>query len=141
VERPSLRARDDADGYVSFAPGEEGAAEGSDLLAWADFTDETAERNPGWQMDICEEVIGGWRGELGRVAAMTLVWGTPMVPGGRVVTAELADLAVDQCQVADDRFTLIAPDAYRSDYLEIHLWDGDGRVLATESLYEDDGEG
>ena len=40
-----------------------------------------------------------------------------------------------------DRFTLIAPDDYRSDFLDVKLWDGDGRELASESLYvEDDDE-
>jgi hypothetical protein len=57
-----------------------------------------------------------------------------------VATAELAGLAVDQCAVTDDRFTLLAPDAYRSDYLDIKLWDADGRELAAESLYVEDDE-
>jgi hypothetical protein len=125
-------------GFVSWAPDEEGAPDRSELAAFADFTDETAEANPDWKLDLCEEIIGGWRGEGGRVAAMTLVWGTALVPGGRIVTAELADLAVDQCALRDDVFTLIAPDAYRSDYLDIRLWDADGRELAAESLYEED---
>jgi hypothetical protein len=127
-------------GYVSYAPGEGDDGEPTDFAAVADFTDETAERHPEWQMDICEEVVGGWRGEGGRVAAMTLVWGVPLLSGGRVATAELSDLAVDQCAVRDGRFTLLAPDAYRSDYLEIKLWDGDGRELASESLYVEDDE-
>jgi hypothetical protein len=127
-------------GYVSYAPGHGDGSEPTDFAAVADFTDETAERHPEWKMDICEEVVGGWRGESGRVAAMTLVWGVPLVPGGRVATAELADLAVDQCSVRGDRFTLLAPDAYRSDYLEIKLWDADGRELAAESLYVEDDE-
>jgi hypothetical protein len=127
-------------GYVSYAPGEGDDGEPTDFAAVADFTDETAERHPEWQMDICEEVVGGWRGEGGRVAAMTLVWGVPLVSGGRLATAELSDLAVDQCAVRDGRFTLLAPDAYRSDYLDIKLWDGDGRELASESLYVEDDE-
>ena len=127
-------------GYVSYAPGDGDDGEPTDFTAVADFTDETAERHPEWQMDICEEVVGGWRGEGGRVAAMTLVWGVPLVAGGRVATAELSDLAVDQCAVRNGRFTLLAPDAYRSDYLEIKLWDGDGRELASESLYVEDDE-
>ncbi|MFP5326303.1 MAG: hypothetical protein ACLGHT_02335, partial [Acidimicrobiia bacterium] len=86
------------------------------------------------------EVIGGWRGEAGRVAAMTLVWGRALVRGGLVATAELADLAVDQCVLHDDRFTLIAPDAYRGDYLDIKLFNARGEELARESLYVDDGE-
>jgi hypothetical protein len=74
---------------------------------------------------------------------MTLVWGRPLVSGGAIVTAELAALAVDQCEVIDERFTLIAPDDYRQDLLEIKLFDESGRELAGESLYageEEDSE-
>ena len=38
-------------------------------------------------------------------------------------TAELDGTAVDQCAVDEGRFTLLAPDAYRENYLEIALWD------------------
>jgi hypothetical protein len=85
-------------------------------------------------------VIGAWRGEGGRLAEMTLVWGVPLMAGARVATAELAGLAVDQCALVEDRFTMIAPDAYRSDFLDVKLWDADGRELASESLYVDDEE-
>jgi hypothetical protein len=129
-------------GYVSFVPGDpQGAgseAEPSDFRSKADFTDETAERNPDWRIDLCEEVIGGWRGDGGHRAEMTLVWGVPLIGRTRIATAELAGLAVDQCATVEDRFTLIAPDAYRSDYLDVKLWDADGRELASESLYVDD---
>jgi|SRR5450759_3229491 hypothetical protein len=121
-------------GYVRFVPATEGG-EPSDFSASLDFTEETAERNADWQMDLCEEVIGAWRGHAGEVAAMTLVWGRPLVSGGRIVTAELADLAVDQCELIEERFTLIAPDDYRQDLLEIKLFDARGRELASESLY------
>ena len=124
-------------GYVSFVPGD---PEPSDFESTADFTDETAERNPDWRIDLCEEVIGTWRGEGGRSAEMTLVWGVPLIGSARVATAELAGLAVDQCATVQDRFTLIAPDAYRSDYLDVKLWDADGRELASESLYVEDEE-
>jgi hypothetical protein len=127
-------------GYVSFTPGDE-QDEPADFYAWADFTDITADDNPDWRMDLNEEVVGGWRGEQGKVAAMTLVWGRPLMDGGAIVTAELARLTVDQGVVDDDRFTLLAPDAYREDYLEIALYDRKGSQLARESLYEDDGEG
>ena len=126
-------------GFVSFVPGgEEG--EPSDFEATADFTAETAERNPEWKIDLNDEQIGRWRGEEGRVASIALVWGSPLVEGGAIVTAELADVAVDQCVLVDDRFTLIAPDDYRSDLLEVKLFDRTGRELARESLYEDDSE-
>jgi hypothetical protein len=124
---------------VSFTPAVEGG-EPSDFSARVDFTEETAERNPDWRLDICEEVIGSWRGQLGAVAAMTLVWGRPIVAGGRIATAELANLEVDQCELIEERFTLIAPDDYRQDLLEIKLFDIKGRELARESLYAEDDE-
>ncbi len=126
-------------GYVRFAPAGEDAAP-SDFSAHADFTEETAERNPDWRLDLCEEVIGAWRGHFGAVAAMTLVWGRPVISGGRIVTAELADLAVDQCELLEERFTLIAPDDYRQDLLEIKLFDVKGKELARESLYTETDE-
>jgi hypothetical protein len=122
-------------GYVSFTEGGGGPAA---FAAFADFTSETAESNPDWTLDLGDAVVGQWRGEHGHRADMTLVWGVPMVTGGEIVTAELADLTVDQCRVLEQRFTLLAPDNYRSDYLEIKLWDGRGRELAAESLYVED---
>jgi hypothetical protein len=125
-------------GFVSFTEVSEGP---SDFSARADFTAELAENNPDWKLDLNDDVIATWRGEEGKTADVTLVWGVPMIPGGALVTAELADLAVDQCQLLEQRFTLIAPDNYRSDYLEIKLWSGRGEELASESLYvEDDDE-
>jgi hypothetical protein len=126
-------------GYVRFVPATDDSAPG-DFSAHVDFTDEVAERNPDWQLDLCEEVIGAWRGESGAVATMTLVWGRPLVSGGHIVTAELAELAVDQCELIDERFTLIAPDDYRHDLLDVKLFDGRGRQLARESLYAGEDE-
>jgi hypothetical protein len=126
-------------GYVRFVPAAEDG-EPSDFSAHVDFTEETAERNPDWRLDLCEEVIGAWRGHLGATAAMTLVWGRPVISGGRIVTAELAELAVDQCELVQERFTLIAPDDYRQDLLEIKLFDMKGRELARESLYTETDE-
>jgi hypothetical protein len=126
-------------GYVRFVPAGEGG-EPSDFYAHIDFTDELAENNPDWRMDLCEEVVGSWRGHAGAVAAMTLVWGRPLMSGGRIVTAELADLAVDQCELIEERFTLLAADDYRHDLLEVKLFDGRGRELARESLYAGDDE-
>jgi hypothetical protein len=123
-------------GYVSFS---EGSAGPSEFDAHADFTSELAEANPDWKLDLNDEVIGAWRGELGNNAEMTLVWGAPLIPGGSLVTGELANLAVDQCELSDQRFTLIAPDNYRADFLEIKLWGKNGNELARESLYVEDG--
>jgi hypothetical protein len=122
-------------GYVRFIPAPEGG-EPSDFEAQVDFTAELAASNPDWKIDLCEEVIGSWRGPAGAKAAMTLVWGHPLLSGGSVVTAELADLAVDQCALLQERFTLLAPDDYRHDLLEIKLWSAKGQELARESLYE-----
>ena len=126
-------------GFVSYAPGGDGE-EPADFHSEADFTPDTAEKNPDWKIDLCDEVIGTWRGEQGKAAAMTLVWGRPMVEGAAVATAELADLAVDQCVLVEGRFTLIAPDVYRGDTLDVKLFDRRGRMVASESLYTDDGE-
>ena len=124
-------------GYVSFGEGSGGPA---NFEAHADFTAEVAEANPDWKIDLNDEVIGTWRGEQGNTADMTLVWGVPMIPGGGQVTAELANLAVDQCDLLEERFTLIAPDNYRQDYLEIKLWSSRGQELARESLYVEEEE-
>jgi hypothetical protein len=132
-------------GYVRYLPAGDGTPahpteEPSGLSAQVDFTDQTAAANPQWSLDLCDEVIGRWRGHGGREAAMTLIWGRPLVAGGAVVTAELGEDTVDQCELAESRFTLIAPDDYRHHLLEIKLWSARGRELARESLYEGDGE-
>ncbi len=125
-------------GFVSFSEAGRGPSE---FEARVEFTSETAESNPDWKLDLNDDVIGRWRGEQGNVAEMTLVWGVPMIAGGVRVTAELANLAVDQCELIDERFTLLAPDNYRSDYLEVKLWDRRGGELASESLYVEDDDG
>jgi hypothetical protein len=126
-------------GYIRFVPAlEEG--EPSDFFTFVDFTEETAEKNPEWKLDVCDEVIGTWRGHGAATAAMTLIWGRPLLSRGAIVTAELADLTVDQCALIDERFTLIAPDDYRHDLLEIKLFSAKGQELARESLYEGEGE-
>jgi hypothetical protein len=124
-------------GYVRYLPAEEDG-EPAEFSAWADFTDQTAEANPHWRLDLCDEVIGRWRGERGAVAAMTLIWGHPLVSSGHTVTAELAGLVVDQCELIEERFTMIAPDDYRSDLLVVKLFDRKRRELASESLYDSD---
>jgi len=124
-------------GYVSYRPGGEDR-EPSEFSAVADFTSETAAENPDWQLDLCEEIVGVWRGEESATADMTLVWGRPLVAGGEIATAELGGLTVDQCAVVDERFTLLAPDGYRGDTLECRLYDADLGEIAHESLYEDD---
>jgi hypothetical protein len=42
--------------------------------------------------------------------------------------------------VVNLRFTLIAPDNYRSDFLDVKLWDKAGGEIAAESLYVEDDE-
>lgn len=123
-------------GYVSFPTGLDGAGEPTELSAHGDFTDETAALHPEWKLDVCDEIVGAWRGGEGNAAAMTLVWGRALVGSGRVVTAELGPVTVDQCELVQQRFTLLAPDDYRGDLLELALWGARGQELARESLYE-----
>ena len=121
-------------GYVSYGVSDEPG----EFSAVADVTEQVAEAHPEWRIDLCDEVIGAWRGEQGGVAQMTLVWGVPLVDGAGVATAELARLVVDQCELIENRFTLLAPDDYRGDTLDVRVWDGRGNALAVESLYEED---
>ncbi len=65
-------------GYVSYARPAEEDGEPRQFHAVADATAETAEANPDWSIDLCDEVVGTWRGEVNQVAAMTLVWGRPL---------------------------------------------------------------
>lgn len=126
-------------GFVSFYPSDpDDDQEAFDFQGWADYTDETADDHPEWRLDLNEALIGEWRGEAEQVAAMTLIWGRRLLDAGTMVTAELADTTVDQGGVVEERFTLVAPDAYGGDYLKVVLWDEDGSELARESLYEDD---
>ena len=86
-------------------------------------------------------MIATWRGEQGKTRRHHAGVGRARCsPGGAIVTAELANLAVDQCELVDERFTLIAPDNYRSDFLEVKLWGKRGEELAVESLYVEDDE-
>ncbi|MBO0768390.1 MAG: hypothetical protein J2O48_06865 [Solirubrobacterales bacterium] len=123
-------------GFVSYLASDD--QEPSAFEARADFTSETAENNPDWRLDLSDDVIATWRGPGGKRADMTLVWGVSLIPGGALVTAELANLAVDQSEVVQERFTLLAPDNYLGDYLDVKLWGRRGNELAVESLYVDD---
>ena len=44
-------------GYVSYTREHEGA-QATDFVATADFTEETAEQNPDWTLDLSDEEIG-----------------------------------------------------------------------------------
>lgn len=125
-------------GHVSYTLPEDG--EPTDFRAAADFTDVLAEDNPGWKIDLNDDVIGRWRGENGRVGAVTLVWGRPLVRGAVAAGAELELETVDQEVVSDGRFTLIALDAlegYGDDiFMQVKLWNRRAQELAAESLYD-----
>src|SRR5207302_7113343 len=127
-------------GYVSFTREHEGA-EAADFFSVADFTDETADANPDWRLDLSDQEIASWRGPQGRRGEIALVWGVALEHKGLVVTAELGPTTTDQCALIEDRFTLVSLDSYTGDYLEVVLWGSDGREIASESLYaeEDDG--
>jgi hypothetical protein len=124
-------------GYVSYTREHEGA-QASDFAAVVDFTDETADANPDWTLDLSDQEIGHWRGPEGRRGVITLVWGVSLVPNGAVATAELGPTTTDQCVLVEDRFTLVSLDDYTGDYVEVRLFAQRGAELAKESLYEDE---
>jgi hypothetical protein len=126
-------------GFVRYVPAAEGQTP-SGFHAHADVTGDVAEENPDWTIDLCDEVVGRWRGEDGAVAAMTLVWGRPLVDGADTAVAELGGIVVDRCALVDGRFTLLAPDGLGGDTLEVVVLDRDGGEVARESLYEEDEE-
>ncbi len=126
-------------GFVSFTPPGDGG-EASGFAARADFTDETAEQNPDWKLDLSDHEIGVWRGPQGRAGDITLVWGVALVPNGVLATAELGPTTTDQCQLEDGRFTLVSLDDYTGDFIEVKLWGAGAGELASESLYADDDE-
>ncbi|HEV2074934.1 MAG TPA: hypothetical protein VGR10_01705 [Thermoleophilaceae bacterium] len=124
-------------GFVSFTR-EHPGAEATAFDARADYTDDTAEANPGWQLDLRDEEIGSWRGPQGRVGQITLVWGDALVGNGALATAELGPTTTDQCPIADDRFTLVSLDNYTGDLVTVKVWGRGGRELASESLYDEE---
>jgi hypothetical protein len=124
-------------GYVSFTREHEGA-EATDFAALADWTDETAEANPDWQVDLSDQELATWRGPQSRRGDITLVWGVALSANGVVATSELGPTTTDQCTLIEDRFTLISLDNYTGDYIEIKLWGAGGGEVASESLYEDE---
>jgi hypothetical protein len=126
-------------GYVSFTREHEGA-QATDFAALADWTDETAEANPDWQLDLSDQELAVWRGAQGRRGEITLVWGVALTANGVVATSELGPTTTDQCAIIEDRFTLVSLDNYTGDYIEIKLWGAGGGEVAAESLYADDDE-
>jgi len=124
-------------GYVSYTREHEGA-QAETFDAAVDYTDETADANPDWTLDLSDQEIGHWRGAEGRRGVVTLVWGVALVANGAVATTELGPTTTDQCTLVDDRFTLVSLDAYTGDYVEVRLYGQKGAELASESLYEDE---
>ena len=123
-------------GYVSYTREHEGA-QVADVVAVADYTDETAADNADWTLDLSDQEIGHWRGPQGRRGVITLVWGVSLVANGVVATAELGPTTTDQCELLEERFTLVSLDAYTGDYVEVRVYGADGTELTRESLYED----
>ena len=123
-------------GYVSYLREHEGA-QATDFRADAYFTEDTAAANPDWELDLSDLEIGHWRGPQGRRGRVTLVWGMAMVPNGAVATTELGPTTTDQCELIDDRFTLISLDDYTGDFIDVRLYGPKGMELAKESLYEE----
>jgi hypothetical protein len=122
-------------GFVAYRREPE-SGEPTDFGAHAEFTDETAEENPDWELDLSDHVLSEWRGPEGRRGQLTLVWGRALVPNGAIATAELGPTTTDQCVLVNDRFTLVSLDDYTGDLITVKLFGARGGELASESLYE-----
>ena len=123
-------------GYVRFVPAGEEGGEPGELTAHVDFTDQTAAENPGWSLDLCDEVVGRWRGQDGEVAAMTLVWGRPLVAAAAPSPRSSPSSRSTAASWLENRFTLLAPDDYRDTCSRSSSGARKGKQLARESLYE-----
>ena len=55
-----------------------------------------------------------------------------------MATTELGPTTTDQCELMEDRFTLVSLDDYTGDYIEVRLYGAGGAELARESLYEEE---
>jgi hypothetical protein len=124
-------------GFVSYFREHEGA-QATDFRSIAYSTEDTAEDNPDWTLDLNDDEIGHYRGPQGRRGKVTLVWGVALVPNGVVATAELGPTTTDQCELVDDLFTLVSLDDYTGDYIEVRLYGAKGAELAREPLYEEE---
>ena len=125
-------------GYVSFAPGGDGRSRPTSTPS------PTSRRDRRGQPRLADRPLRRGHRHVARRGGQgggdDARLGPPLVDGGAVATAELADLAVDQCVLLEGRFTLIAPDDYRGDTLDVGLFDRRGGELARESLYAEDDE-
>ena len=68
----------------------------------------------------------------------SIIYEAQMIDTSRANEAQVFQDMVDQCVLADDRFTLVSLDNYTGDYIEVKLWGATGRELASESLYEEE---
>ena len=66
------------------------------------------------------------------------MWGVALVANGVVATAELGPTTTDQCELVDERFTLVSLDDFTGDYVEVFLYGTKGAELAREALYEEE---
>ena len=122
-------------GYVSYRREHEGA-QATEFSADAYFTEDTAEANPDWELDLSDLEIGHWRGPRGRRGKVTLVWGVALVAKRGRRHRRARPTTTDQCELVDDRFSLISLDDYTGDFVEVRLYGARGVELARESLYE-----
>lgn len=130
-------------GHVSFVrPADGGEPRG--IQARVEVTDETADENPDWRIDINDAVIGSWAAEGEVSGDVTLVWGSPLTPGAVAATAVVRGETVDQVYVTEGGFTLVAVDAIEGYgdqlLLEVAIFGKRGDELARESLYADGDE-
>ena len=64
--------------------------------------------------------------------------GAALVSGAAHAVAELDGIVVDRYPIREGRFTLLAPDDFHGDTLEVAVLNAKGDELARESLYEDE---
>ena len=127
-------------GYVSFTPGDDERRARRLLRRGPTSPTRPPTATPSGRWTSARRSIGGWRGENGEVAAMTLVWGVPARARRRDRHRRARRPHRRPVPVAEDRFTLIAPGRLPRRLPRDRALGRAGGELARESLYEDDGE-
>ena len=149
LARAHVRARDRAHrhglelfGYVSFAPGGDGEEPGDFHAVRRLHRARPPRPTPTGRSTSATRSSARGAASRARPPPMTLVWGRPLVDGGAVVTAELADLARRPVRAARGPLHAASrPTTTAATRSTSSVFDRRGGELAHESLYaEDDDE-
>src|SRR4051812_36431632 len=104
-------------GFVSYTREHEGA-QATDFRAEVDWTDETAEANPDWTLDLSDQEIGHWRGPGGGRGGVAPVLGVAPAPHGGGGPPQVGPPTPHPGGVVGGRVPLLSPRADTGGHIE-----------------------